>query len=185
MHQGECVTATARVLHMRSPPDSADFGALYATHFRAVWRTLQRLGVESGSVDDATQEVFVTAWRKWDDFEGRSTERTWLLGIAIKVASDTRRKQRPTEQVSPQLQMPGPGPESMTSTKEVSQRVERLLATLDPERRAVLLLVDVEGYSVPEVASATGVNLNTLYTRLRSARQQFEDLVKSEAEELR
>lgn len=170
---------------MRSPPDSEDFGALYATHFRAIWRTLQRLGVHPGSVDDATQEVFVTAWRRWEDFEGRSTERTWLLGIAIRVASDTRRKQRPTEEVSPELQQPGPGPESMAATKEVSQRVERLLARLEPDRREVLLLVDVEGYSVPEVASATGVNLNTLYTRLRSARQQFEDLVKAEAEELR
>jgi RNA polymerase sigma-70 factor (ECF subfamily) len=170
---------------MQSPPDSADFGALYASHFRAVWRTLQRLGVQSGSVDDATQEVFVTAWRRWNDFEGRSSERTWLLGIAIKVASDTRRKQRPTEEVSPELQQPGPGPESMTASKEVGQRVELLLAKLDPERREVLLLVDVEGYSVPEVATATGVNLNTLYTRLRAARQQFEELVKREPEELR
>lgn len=177
--------ATARVLPLHKAPDSAVFGELYAGHFRAVWRTLQRLGVHPGSVDDATQEVFVTAWRKWDEFEGRSTERTWLLGIAIRVASDTRRKQRPTEEVSPELQMAGPGPESMAATKEVGQRVEQLLARLDAERREVLLLVDVEGYSVPEVATATGVNLNTLYTRLRSARQQFEDLVKREAEELR
>jgi RNA polymerase sigma-70 factor (ECF subfamily) len=179
------VTATARVLYMQKPPDSADFGALYAEHFRAVWRTLQRLGVHPGSVDDATQEVFVTAWKKWSEFEGRSTQRTWLLGIAIRVASDTRRKQRPTEEVSPQLPMAGPGPEAAASSKEVGRRVEQLLAKLDPERREVLLLVDVEGYSVPEVATATGVNLNTLYTRLRAARQQFEDLVQHEAEELR
>lgn len=179
------MTATARVLHMQKPPDSADFGALYAQHFRAVWRTLQRLGVASASVDDAAQEVFVTAWKKWDDFEGRSTARTWLLGIAIRVASDTRRKQRPTEEVSPELPTSGPGPESMAASNELSRRVERLLARLEPDRREVLLLVDLEGYSVPEVASATGVNLNTLYTRLRAARQQFEDLVKGEAEELR
>ena len=179
------MTATARVLPMQKPPDSAGFGALYGAHFKAVWRTLQRLGVHPGSVDDATQEVFVTAWRKWDDFEGRSTERTWLLGIALKVASDTRRKQRPTEEISPELQVGGPGPESLAASRQVSQRVELLLSRLEPERREVLLLVDLEGYSVPEVASATGVNLNTLYTRLRSARQQFEDLVMREAEELR
>ncbi len=170
---------------MQKPPDSADFGALYAANFKAVWRTLQRLGVHPGFVDDATQEVFVTAWRKWDDFEGRSSERTWLLGIAIRVASDARRKQRPTEEISAELQMGGPGPESIAASKQVSQRVELLLKRLDSERREVLLLVDLEGYSVPEVATATGVNLNTLYTRLRSARQQFEDLVMQEAEELR
>ncbi len=170
---------------MQKPPDPADFGALYAGHFRAVWRTLQRLGVHPGSVDDATQEVFVAAWKKWSEFEGRSSERTWLLGIAIRVASDLRRKQRPTEPVSPELQHGSPGPESMIVSKEVGRRVEALLARLEPERREVLLLVDLEGYSVPEVATATGVNVNTLYTRLRAARHQFEDLVKCEAEELR
>ena len=81
--------------------------------------------------------------------------------------------------------MSGPGPESQASSNEAGRRVEQLLKKLEPERREVLLLVDLEGYSVPEVATATGVNLNTLYTRLRAARQQFEDLVKREAEEFR
>lgn len=179
------MTATARVLHMQKPPDSAVFGALYAQHFKAVWRTLSRLGVNPSSIDDATQEVFVTAWRRFSEFEGRSSPRTWLLGIAIRVASDTRRKQRPTVEVPERLEAGGPGPEHATASKQVSRRVEQLLGTLDPERREVLLLVDLEGYSVPEVAEATGTNLNTLYTRLRAARAQFEDLVRREAEELR
>lgn len=176
--------ATAEVLRVQKPPDSASFGALYRQHFRSVWRTLQRLGVAPGSVDDATQEVFVIAWRRWHHFEGRSSARTWLLGIAIRVASDARRKQRPNEALSPQLQEPRPGPEALTASRQDGQRVERLLARLDDDLRAVLLLVDAEGYSVPEVAEATGVNLNTLYTRLRAARQQFEQLVRGQAEEL-
>ncbi len=170
---------------MRQPPDSAAFGALYAEHFRAVWRTLSRVGVAPGSIDDATQEVFVTAWRKFGDFEGRSTHRTWLLGIALRVASDTRRKQRPTEAVSPRLPEAGPSPDAVAESKQAQRAVERLLSKLEPERREVLLLVDLEGYSVPEVAEATGTNLNTLYTRLRAARQQFEDLVTREAQEHR
>lgn len=170
---------------MPKPPDSAAFGSLYAEHFRAVWRTLSRLGLHPAFVEDATQEVFVTAWKRWSDFEGRSSVRTWLLGIALRVASDARKKQRPTEEVSPRLQAVSATPEGATATKEVGARVERLLAQLEPERREVLLLVDLEEYSVPEVAEATGINLNTLYTRLRAARAQFEDLVKREAQELR
>jgi RNA polymerase sigma-70 factor, ECF subfamily len=170
---------------MQKPPDSAAFGALYAEHFRAVWRTLSRLGVHPGSLDDATQEVFVTAWKRFSEFEGRSTHRTWLLGIALRVASDTRRKQRPTEEVSERLEQGGPSPESVTAAKQVGRKVEALLNSLEAERREVLLLVDLEGYSVPEVAEATGTNVNTLYTRLRSARQQFEELVKRDAQELR
>ncbi|HEY0881857.1 MAG TPA: sigma-70 family RNA polymerase sigma factor [Archangium sp.] len=179
------MTATARVLDMEKAPNSGDFGALYAQHFRSVWRTLQRLGVFPAFIDDATQEVFVTAWKKWAEFEHRSSARTWLLGIAIRVASDARRKQRPTEPVSPRVPMTDPGPESAAASNETSRRVEALLRTLEPERREVLLLVDLEGYTVPEVAEATGVNPNTLYTRLRAARQQFEELVMAEAEELR
>ncbi len=170
---------------MRSRPDSAEFGALYVAHFRAVWRTLRRLGVQQGSIDDATQEVFVTAWRRWDEFEGRSTQKTWLLGIALRVASDARRKQRPTEEVSDELPFAQPGPETQAEAKETSRAVERLLSKLEPDRRQLLLLVDGEGYSVPEVAQATGVNMNTLYTRLRVARQQFEELIMAEAGELK
>lgn len=145
---------------------------------------LQRLGVAPAFVDDAAQEVFVTAWRRWSDFEGRSTERTWLLGIALRVASDARRKQRPVEEVSSRLVSDAPQPDAVRAANEQRARVDRLLQQLEDERREVLLLVDVEGYTIPEVAEATGVNLNTLYTRLRTARQQFEALVKREAEEL-
>jgi RNA polymerase sigma-70 factor (ECF subfamily) len=65
------------------------------------------------------------------------------------------------------------------------RQVEVLLAELPAERREVLVLVDVEGYSVPEVAEATGVNPNTLYTRLRSARRDFEALLERRAEKTR
>jgi RNA polymerase sigma-70 factor (ECF subfamily) len=179
------VIVTARVLRVEKEPDSKAFAALYAQHLRAVWRTLQRLGIHPAGLDDAVQEVFLTAWRRWADFEGRSSERTWLLGISIRVAADTRRKQRPTEGGSHALPVSAPGPESTAASREVSRRVNALLARLAPERREVLLLVDLEGYTVPEVAEATGVNLNTLYTRLRAARQEFEGLVQTEAEALR
>lgn len=162
---------------------SGDFGRLYAAHFASVWRTLRRLGVAPAFLDDAAQDVFVTAFRRRGDFEGRSTERTWLLGIALRVASDARRKQRPTETVDETWSSPAPGPEAVTASREEARRVERLLGALAPEKREVLLLVDVEGYSVPEVAEATGANLNTLYTRLRVARQEFEALAREPAKE--
>jgi RNA polymerase sigma-70 factor (ECF subfamily) len=169
----------ARRYDMGNLPDSAEFGALYAAHFRTVWTTLARLGVHSGSLDDAAQEVFVTAWKRRADFEGRSAARTWLLGIAIRVASDVRRKQRPTEEVSLTLETGAPGPEREVAAREETRRVEALLAKLSPERREVLVLVDVEGYSAPEVAEATQTNLNTVYTRLRAARLDFEALLES------
>lgn len=169
---------------MEKPSHSAEFGLLYTQQFRGVWRMLQRLGVHPGFVDDATQEVFITAWRRWTDFEGRSSHRTWLLGIAIRVASDTRRKQRPSEEISPEVPTTAPGPEALVASRAAARRVAQMLAQLDPAQRELLLLVDVEGYSVPEVAEATSVNLNTLYTRLRAARQKFEELAVQASGEL-
>jgi RNA polymerase sigma-70 factor (ECF subfamily) len=170
---------------MAKPPDSAEFGAIYATHFRAVWRTLARLGVHPAFLDDATQEVFIVAWRRFGEFEGRSTHRTWLLGIALRVAADARKKQRPMEEVSVQLEAMAPSPERVTAAREVTKRIEGLLRELNDERREVLVLVDLEGYSMPEVAEATQVNVNTLYTRLRAARADFEALVSKSAQEWR
>lgn len=178
------VTATARI-HSPNPPDSAVFGALYAEHFRSVWRTLGRLGVHPAFLDDAAQDVFATAWRRWSEFEGRSSPRTWLLGIALRVASDSRRKQRPMEEVSAALVEAAPGPERVVAAREAARKIEAMLAKLSDERREVLVLIDLEGWSAPEVAEATQINLNTLYTRLRAARQQFEALVQEHAEELR
>ena len=71
----------------------ARMGALVAAHFDAVWRAVKRLGVPAGGVDDAAQEVFIVAARKLADIEvGR--ERGYLLGVAVRVASDARRAAR-------------------------------------------------------------------------------------------
>ena len=68
-----------------------DFDAVYEEHFPFVWRSLRRLGVDGHSMDDATQDVFLVVHRRLGDFEGRSTVRTWLFGIARRIARDRRR----------------------------------------------------------------------------------------------
>lgn len=78
----------------RSPvTDPAAFAQLYSENFARVWRVLRRLGVGEASLDDASHDVFVIAWRRGPEFAGRSSVQTWLLGIAIRVASDARRGQ--------------------------------------------------------------------------------------------
>ena len=74
-----------------APPSVA---TLYERHARAVWRTLLRLGVPQANIEDAVQDVFLTAHANQAGFEQRSSARTWLLGIAIRVASNARRSQQ-------------------------------------------------------------------------------------------
>jgi RNA polymerase sigma-70 factor (ECF subfamily) len=168
----------APAVHLVPPPapDPQAFARLYAEGFASVWRLLTRLGVSSSAVDDAAHDVFVVAWRRLGEFSGRSSLKTWLLGIAVRVAADYRRKtQRLVVPLSDDLPAAG-SPEEQAGQREASRRVHGLLSQLRPERREVFVLMELEELSAPEVAEALGMNLNTVYTRLRAARQDFNAL---------
>src|SRR5512142_2005157 len=66
------------------------FDRVYEEHFDLVWRALRRHGVRPPELDDAIQEVFVVVHDRLPTFEGRSTLRTWIYGIARRVARDHR-----------------------------------------------------------------------------------------------
>jgi RNA polymerase sigma-70 factor (ECF subfamily) len=149
---------------------------LYAQGFSGVWRLLRRLGVPPSAIDDVAHDVFVIAWRRLGEFQGRSALRTWLMGIAVRVASDYRRSQRATEPLSDELRS-ADDPERTASTREAGRQLLALLDRLRPERREVFVLMELEEYSAPEVAEALGLNLNTVYTRLRAARHDFNEQV--------
>jgi RNA polymerase sigma-70 factor (ECF subfamily) len=88
---------------------------------------LKRLGLDDAAVDDAAQEVFITAYRRWHEFEGRSSMRTWLLGIAPRTAHDHRRKLRPAEAVPLDLPALTLGPDVAAERRE---QVEQLMQPL-------------------------------------------------------
>ena len=158
-------------------PLAMKFDDVYETHFAFVWRTLRRLGVPESAADDAVQDVFVVVHRRLADFEGRSSLRTWLFGIAARVASDHRRALRRKgglhEEVSAELPDASPGPHESAARSEAVRRLEQVLDLLDDDRRAVFVLADLEQLTAPEIAAALGVNVNTVYTRLRAARDDF------------
>src|SRR5262245_35620338 len=86
--------ARARPKRPDAAPPALSFEAVYDEHAETVSRGLRRLGVPDASVDDALQDVFVVVHRRLGEFEGRSTLRTWLFGIALGVARNYRRSAR-------------------------------------------------------------------------------------------
>ena len=148
---------------------------VYRQHFAFVWRTLRALGVPSSALDDAVQEVFLVVHRRGHDFQGRSSVKTWLFGIAARVAANFRRsaKRRPTDSLSPELPADLPDPEQHAARAEATRLVEHFLSKLDDGPRAAFIACVLEELSVPEAAQALGVNANTLYSRLRTARLRF------------
>lgn len=158
----------------------------YETHFKYVWRCLKSLGVAETTLDDAVQEVFVVVQHKISSFDGACDVRTWLYAIVLRIgrrhraaaALDAKRFDRSlTERSDEQALSPG-DPRAADLRKEVEANdqlklAQRALAHLDEAKREVFVLCFVEGMSGPEIAEITETPLNTVYSRLRAARQEF------------
>lgn len=172
-----------------SSTEALEFDALYEAHIDGVWRLLERLGVPSSIVDDAAQDVFVIAHRRLEEFRGDSAVRTWVTGIALRVAKDYRRSQSRRGEHAPleeaqHLEASGRPDEQAMANQALSQ-VLALIERLEDTHRVVFTLVEFEGFTIPEVAKLTGLNANTLSTRLRAARAKFNELVEAHPGELR
>jgi RNA polymerase sigma-70 factor, ECF subfamily len=165
------------------PPSPPAFAEVYESCVKLVWRNLRRLGVPEAALEDAAQDVFLVVHRRLPEFEGRSSLRTWIFGIVLRVAARHRRKARGVAareapvpgELSEALSAPGQdGPYERTLHRQATELLHRVLERLDDERRALLIMVDLEQTSVSEAADALEINLNTAYSRLRAARRAFE-----------
>lgn len=145
-------------------------GELYRAHAAAIFRALRRWGVPDARADDALQETFLVASRKLGEFEGRSSHLTWLFGIALRVARGVRRAREHDELGAEPADEAQPLDEK-TDARRAAARLDALLRTLDDAQREVFVLAELEERSAPEIAEITGAKLNTVYSRLRLARQ--------------
>lgn len=149
---------------------------IYREHFKSVWRLLRRLGVAEAQLDDAAQDVFLVVQRRLAEFDGAAPVRAWVFAIAVRVASEYRRRATRwrAEPLGEERACAAPGPARLTELSESIQLLHDVLSELDDERREAFVLSELEQLRATEIASVLGVNLNTIYSRLRSARQRFE-----------
>jgi RNA polymerase sigma-70 factor (ECF subfamily) len=160
------------------PPGPKDLGfaAVFRDHHDFVWRILRRMGVPEALLEDATQEVFVVLHRRSDAYDPEVSIRSFLFGIARRVASLVRRGEYRTRRRLRALPAPAqpPDPDEQLARIEAAEFVEEFLERLEPQRRMVFVLADIEGMTGPEIADALGIPMNTVYSRLRLARRAFE-----------
>jgi RNA polymerase sigma-70 factor (ECF subfamily) len=153
------------------------FDAVYAAHFDFVWRSVRRLGVAQSATDDAVQDVFLVVHRKLGAFEGRSSVRTWLFGIVRRVARDhrpRREREHSDEELGTIADSTERAPDERAARNEAARLLDALLQTIDEDKREAFILAELEQFTVPEISEALGVNLNTVYARVRAARQELE-----------
>jgi len=158
-------------------PDPFDVAHLYRTHSPMIRRALKQLGIGDGQLDDATQEVFMVLHRRIHDFDKTRSLKNWLWGIAKGVASTHRRSERRRSRLQAAW---GGGPSAHERDRDQARReavhtLARVLGQLDEPMCAVFIMADVQGYSGPEIADRLAVNINTVYSRLRSARRHLNE----------
>ena len=145
-----------------------------------MWRALGRLGVPEADLKDATQKVFLTAFLKLGEFEGRSLLSTWLWGICRRVALAHRRSAAIKREVvtDPALfdavadrRAPQAEPGARDSAEQVA--IDNVLAKMSEAHRVVFLLFEVDEMEGPAIAALLDIPLGTVRSRVRYARELF------------
>jgi RNA polymerase sigma-70 factor, ECF subfamily len=164
--------------------DLAAFEQLVERHRGVVFRVAARI-VGPRDAEDVSQDAFLRAFHRLDQYRGAATFRTWLLQITQNTALNTltRARRRPIE-------VPDDGPEpadrdpvrqpvTELERRERQQRLELKLRTLRPEYRSLLVLRDLEGLSYNEISEVLEMPLGSVKGRLHRARDELIDLLRN------
>jgi RNA polymerase sigma-70 factor (ECF subfamily) len=155
---------------------SAEFERVYREHFAYVFHSLRRLGVRPRELEDVTHDVFLAICRRFSDYDPGRPVRPWLFGFAYRIAADHRRLSRHRHEGGELLVEPHDErrlPDELLAEEQVRKRVLDALERIDLERRALLIMHDLDGHAIPEIAQVLSIPLNTAYSRLRLARRDF------------
>jgi RNA polymerase sigma-70 factor (ECF subfamily) len=161
----------------RSGGVTLDFERAYDEQLDYVWNSLRRLGIPAADVEDLTQDVFMKVFHSLGDYDNTRPLKPWLFGFCFRVASDYRKhvfhdREMGVDQLEHADDRRNPEQEAVVG--EQRALALRALGEVELGRRAVLVMHDFDGHSVPEIVDVLGVPLNTLYSRLRLARAEFE-----------
>jgi len=162
----------ARLIAAARKGDSRAFAALVDAHQQAVRGFLRRFAGHWADADDLAQEAFVTAWRKLARFEGRSSFRSWVCGIGFRIARDARRSHgraqvRDSDWLADQENADAGAP------IEDQIAVQRAMASLPDDQRAVVALCLGEGFSHAEAAAILKLPLGTVKSHVTRGRERL------------
>lgn len=154
----------------------AEFRALYDHFFPLVWRWASHLGVPRDALDDVVQEVFLTIHGKRDQFEGRSSLKSWVFGVTVRVTRNYRRRKSagPSGDGCEMDDLPDKlaQPEAEAEQGEALTLLQQILNELDADKREIFVLADLDQLTTLEIAELLQLNSNTVTSRLRRARDE-------------
>ncbi len=161
--------------------DTTAWRALYDRHFPDIERLVSSLGITDSEADDICQEIFVIIYRKLARFRGEARLSTWIYRVATREAIRFARRRRLVRGLTELFvrdrsdAKPADWSESQAGRRHY---LRQLLDRLSPERRLALVLYEIEGLPVNEIARISDCAENTVWTRLHRARTELEKIAK-------
>jgi len=179
------------LIHAAKKGDLDSFNRLVLAYQDMIYNQAYRMMGELEEAEDATQDAFISAFRKLGTYRGGSFK-AWLLRIVTNLCYDElrRRKRRPTTPLEPVdnddeeiesprwLSDPGASPEEIVETEELSRTLKHCLMGLSFEFRTIIILVDLQGLDYTEAALVVGRPLGTVKSRLARARLSLRNCLK-------
>lgn len=152
------------------------FREIFAREFDYVWSSLRRLGVQERDLEDVAQNIFVEVHRLWDRYDPTRPIRPWLFAFAVRFAADYRKQARHRiELFDEHADAIGgsPSADDVVVADEARRMISEALESLDLGRRAVFILHELDEIPMAEIALSLEIPVNTAYSRLRVAREEF------------
>lgn len=151
-----------------------EFEHVYREHVAFVWAAARRFGVEPALLDDVVQEVFLTAYRRRHELDWDTSPRGWLWAVTRRVAFRHRRTAARIARRHELLRTQVAIADEPQREHEAAHALDRMLAGLESAQRETFVMSELLGMSGPEIAARHSVSVNTVYSRLRLARNALE-----------
>lgn len=159
-----------------------DIASLYASHAPFLGRVIQRLSGRGPHVDDLLQETFVVAFRKRETFDGRSSSRTWLYGIASRICWRHNRGARRfglfRHRYAAEPERASRSPDQELEREQAAALIYEVLKELPFKQRECFVLYELEELEGAEIAELLAIPEGTVWTRVHHARKKFEALMR-------
>jgi RNA polymerase sigma-70 factor (ECF subfamily) len=155
--------------------DTNAWRTLYERYSPSVHRFISALGIPIEEREDAAQDVFMAVYRSLARFRGEAQLSTWIYRIAARHAVRMGRRRRVREFLSVLALREPPPPATPDPSERASHlhMLDRMLTRLNPKKRTVFVLFEIEGLKVDEIARVVGCPENTVWSRLHHARSEM------------
>lgn len=166
--------------------DVAAFEQIYRAFSAFVYTIVLKIVHNRADADDITQEVFTTVYKKLKQFQYRASIKTWMYRIAVNLAINRwhqiKKEADRTADYDPLLVADSVSSDAPAELEkgDKQQLIQRLLDRLNPEQKSCIMLREMQGLSYQEIAETLRININTVRSRLKRAREALLAMQKEE-----